>query len=71
MTKDSTLRLDKELGVIEKIVPKEYKNHAHHLLILHGRYVCKARNPECYKSVVNDLCLFKNKNFNLKKNETV
>ena len=71
MTKDSTLRLDKELGVIEKIVPKEYKIYAHHLLILHGRYVCKARNPECYKCVVNDLCLFKNKNFNLKKNEAI
>ena len=51
--------------------PKEYKKYAHHLLILHGRYVCKARNPECYKCIVNDLCLFKNKNFNLKKNETV
>jgi len=53
--------IDVELG-LEKIVPKEYKNYAHHLLILHGRYVCKARNPECYKCVVNDLCLFKNKN---------
>ena len=54
--------IDVELG-LEKIVPKEYKSNAHHLLILHGRYVCKARNPECYKCVVNDLCLFKNKNF--------
>jgi len=62
--------IDVELG-LEKIVPKKYKQNAHHLLILHGRYVCKARNPECYKCVVNDLCLFKNKNFNLKKNETV
>ena len=62
--------IDVELG-LEKNVPKEYKKYAHHLLILHGRYVCKARNPECYKCIVNDLCLFKNKNFNLKKNETV
>ena len=62
--------IDVELG-LEKVVPKEYKKYAHHLLILHGRYVCKARNPECYKCIVNDLCLFKNKNFNLKKNETV
>ena len=53
--------IDVELG-LEKIVPKKYRNYAHHLLILHGRYVCKARNPECYKCVVNDLCLFKNKN---------
>ena len=62
--------IDVELG-LEKIVPKEYKNYAHHLLILHGRYVCKARNPECYKCVVNDLCLFKNKNFKIKKNATI
>ena len=59
--------IDVELG-LEKIVPEKYKKIAHHLLILHGRYVCKARNPECYKCIVNDLCLFKNKNFNLKKN---
>ena len=65
-----TLGLPVELGV-EKIVPEKYKKIAHHLLILHGRYVCKARNPECYKCVVNDLCLFKNKNFNLKKNATI
>ena len=62
--------IDVELG-LEKIVPEKYKKIAHHLLILHGRYVCKARNPECYKCIENDLCLFKNKNFNLKKNETV
>tara|TARA_Y100000590_G_scaffold398030_1_gene480099 strand:+ start:11747 stop:12403 length:657 start_codon:yes stop_codon:yes gene_type:complete len=62
--------LDVELS-LEKIVPEQYKMNAHHLLILHGRYVCKARNPECYKCVVNDLCLFKNKNFSLKKNATV
>ena len=62
--------IDVELG-LEKIVPKEYKSNAHHLLILHGRYVCKARNPECYKCVVNDLCLFKKKIFNLKKNATI
>ena len=59
--------LDVEKG-LEKVVPKLYKKHAHHWLILHGRYICKARNPMCYKCVVNDLCLFKNKNFNLKKN---
>ena len=62
--------IEVELG-LEKNVPKKYKKNAHHLLILHGRYICKARNPECYKCVVNDLCLFKNKNFNLKKNATI
>ena len=56
---------------LEKNVPKKYISNAHHLLILHGRYVCKARNPECYRCVVNDLCMFKNKNFNLKKNATI
>ena len=62
--------IDVELG-LEKNVPKKYLNNAHHLLILHGRYICKARNPECYRCVVNDLCMFKNKNFNLKKNATI
>tara|TARA_Y100000590_G_C15258476_1_gene840246 strand:- start:23 stop:688 length:666 start_codon:yes stop_codon:yes gene_type:complete len=60
--------LDVELR-LEKIVPEIYKQKAHHLLILHGRYVCKARNPECNNCVVNDLCLFNNKF--LKKNATI
>ena len=57
--------IDVELG-LEKIVPKEYKKKPHHLLILNGRYVCKSRKPECYKCVVNDLCMFEDKNLNLK-----
>ena len=56
---------------LEKNVPKKFLINAHHLLILHGRYICKARNPECYRCVVNDLCMFKNKNFNLKKNAAI
>ena len=44
-----------ELG-LEKIIPREFMRHAHHWLILHGRYVCKARKPECSKCVVADLC---------------
>ena len=44
-----------------KLVPEEFRLHAHHWLILHGRYTCKARTPECPKCVVNDLCLFKAK----------
>ena len=44
-----------------KVVPKEYLRHAHHWLILHGRYVCKARRPECPTCVVRDLCAFKDK----------
>ena len=44
-----------------KVVPKEYLRHAHHWLILHGRYVCKARRPECPSCIVRDLCAFKDK----------
>lgn len=39
-----------------KTVPPEYMRHAHHWLILHGRYTCKARKPECPRCVVRDLC---------------
>ena len=44
-----------------KVVPDEYKVNAHHWLILHGRYVCKARSPECPRCVILDLCEFKQK----------
>jgi endonuclease-3 len=46
---------------LEKVVPVKYRLHAHHWLILHGRYVCKARKPACPVCVVNDLCAFKAK----------
>lgn len=39
-----------------KVVPKAYRRHAHHWLILHGRYVCKARRPECERCVIADIC---------------
>jgi endonuclease III len=39
-----------------KAVPSQYLRHAHHWLILHGRYICKARKPECWRCPVNDLC---------------
>jgi endonuclease-3 len=42
-------------------VPAEFKQDAHHWLILHGRYVCKARKPECSGCVIYDLCDFKDK----------
>ena len=41
-----------------KSVPPAYRQHAHHWLILHGRYVCKARKPECPRCIINDLCEF-------------
>lgn len=49
--------LDVELGLL-KVVPEKYLLHAHHWLILHGRYVCKARKPECYRCVIAEWCRF-------------
>lgn len=46
---------------LEKAVPAKYKLHAHHWLILHGRYICKARKPDCPACPVNDLCAYKAK----------
>jgi endonuclease-3 len=46
---------------LEKVVPDEYMLHAHHWLILHGRYTCVARKPLCPVCVVRDLCRFKDK----------
>ncbi|MCW8835896.1 MAG: endonuclease III [Rhodospirillales bacterium] len=46
---------------LEKATPAQWKRHAHHWLILHGRYVCKARKPDCTVCIVNDLCGFKEK----------
>ena len=46
---------------LEKNVPAEFKQDAHHWLILHGRYVCKARKPECPECVIRDLCEYKEK----------
>jgi endonuclease-3 len=44
-----------------KFVPPEFRLHAHHWLILHGRYVCKARKPDCPQCLIADLCEFKAK----------
>lgn len=52
---------DKVEAKLEKIVPDEYRMHAHHWLILHGRYTCLARRPKCPECPVNDLCAFKEK----------
>jgi endonuclease III len=55
----------KNVAVVEtklmKAVPEPFKKDAHHWLILHGRYVCKARSPECWRCIVADLCAFKPK----------
>jgi len=46
---------------LEKVVPDEFKQDAHHWLILHGRYVCKARKPDCAQCVIRDLCEYRHK----------
>ncbi len=48
-------------AVLDKVVPQPFRLHAHHWLILHGRYVCKARRPECWRCQVADLCAFRPK----------
>lgn len=52
---------DKVEAKLERVVPDEFKFHCHHWLILHGRYICKARKPECHRCPVSDLCTFKEK----------
>jgi endonuclease-3 len=44
-----------------KVIPAEFRQDAHHWLILHGRYVCKARKPDCPHCVIRDLCRYKHK----------
>lgn len=50
-TKPETIEQD-----LLKIIPDEYMEHAHHWLILHGRYICTARNPKCEDCPINDIC---------------
>ena len=53
--------VDQVEAKLVKRIPAKWMNHAHHWLILHGRYVCKARKPECWNCVARDLCRFKGK----------
>ena len=53
-----------EMALLKRI-PKDYLIDAHHWLILHGRYTCKARSPDCAKCMVEPLCSFKQKNFSI------
>jgi endonuclease III len=56
----NVLEVEKQL---EKKTPAPFRVGAHHWLILHGRYICKARTPECWRCPVSDLCRFKDKSF--------
>ena len=51
---------------LEKRIPESIKCISHHAMILHGRYVCKARKPECWRCVVQNICLFPCKEVNKK-----
>lgn len=55
--------LEVELGLARR-VPDGYKLHAHHWLILHGRYVCKARRPQCWRCLIADICRYPEKTVN-------
>jgi endonuclease-3 len=52
-----------------KNVPEEFRHDAHHWLILHGRYICVARKPMCSICIINDLCEFEEKNFDMPSRE--
>ena len=53
--------VDEVEAKLDRLTPQPWRRHAHHWLILHGRYVCKARKPECWRCVVRDLCRFQPK----------
>ena len=53
--------VDEVEAKLEKIVPQPFRRDAHHWLILHGRYTCKARLPECWRCPVNHICEYRNK----------
>ena len=46
---------------LERVIPDQYKLHAHHWLILHGRYICTARKPSCSRCIIRDLCIYPDK----------
>ena len=53
--------VDEVEAKLEKIVPQPFRRDAHHWLILHGRYVCKARRPDCPQCIIRDLCEYRHK----------
>ncbi|MCO4817439.1 MAG: endonuclease III, partial [Planktomarina temperata] len=53
--------VDQVERAIEDNVPADFQLHAHHWLILHGRYICVARKPKCRACIISDLCQFEEK----------
>lgn len=51
------------------VVPEKYLLYAHHWLVLHGRYICKAQKPSCDTCIINDLCEFERKRYKLRSDE--
>ncbi len=56
-----TRTAEQTMKKLEAIVPEKYRLHAHHWMILHGRYICVARKPRCPDCIIRDLCAFKDK----------
>jgi endonuclease-3 len=56
-----TKTAEETMKKLEAIVPEKYRLHAHHWMILHGRYICVARKPRCPDCIIRDLCAFKDK----------
>jgi endonuclease-3 len=50
---------------LTRLIPNEFLVDAHHLLILHGRYICKAKNPDCKNCIINELCEYRNKSLTI------
>ena len=59
------IAIGKDILAIERIledqIPADFQNYSHHWLILHGRYICTAKNPKCFDCYINDLCAYKEK----------
>ena len=67
-TGDNVLKVEQSLM---KVIPSKWKKDAHHILILHGRYVCKSRKPECGKCVIYSECEYNEKLFFSSKNQKI
>jgi endonuclease III len=56
---------------LDRVVPERYKHNCNHWLILHGRYVCKARKPDCWRCLINDICIYEPKTIVINSSKSV